>query len=154
MRAVAELKRLLRQRCGDEKIVDRVITRLKDQKYLNDASFAASYSSFRRDNERFGRRRVITDLKVKGVHGDVIEKAIEETFAEVNEQEQARAFLKRKRLRKPASDREAARIFRTLVRAGFSAGVSVRILRNWNVDDEVLSAFQEEPEETDSPASD
>ena len=24
--------------------------------------------AFRRDNEKFGRRRVITDLKVKGVH--------------------------------------------------------------------------------------
>ena len=123
MRSVAELKRLLRGRVPkDERgeiLVEMVVLRLKDQKYLNDSSYAASYSAFRRDNEKFGRRRVITDLKVKGVHQDVIEKAIAETYSGVDETAQARAFLKRKRLNKPTKNRETARIFRALVRAGF-----------------------------------
>lgn len=144
MRTVAELKRLLRQRCDDAEIIERVVSRLKEQKYLNDSSYAAAYSSLRRDNEKFGARRVITDLKVKGVHRDLIEKAVADAFAGVNEEGLARAFLKRKRLRKPASNKEAARIFRALVRAGFSAAVSIRILKNWDVEDEVLTALQEE----------
>ena len=79
MRTVAELKRLLRNKVeADTEIgktlVELVTVRLKDQGYLNDAKYAAAYSSFRRDNEKFGRQRVITDLKIKGVHGDVIEK--------------------------------------------------------------------------------
>ncbi|HET6934792.1 MAG TPA: RecX family transcriptional regulator [Candidatus Angelobacter sp.] len=152
MRTVAELKRLMRPRVPDgelgELLVEIVIRRLKDQKYLNDASYAAAYSSFRRDNEKFGRRRIITDLKVKGVHSDVIDKAMEETFSGINEEEQARAFLKRKRIQKPADNKQAARIFRTLIRAGFGAGVSVRILKNWDVDDEVLTALQEESSTT------
>ncbi|MGH9569157.1 MAG: regulatory protein RecX, partial [Candidatus Angelobacter sp.] len=102
------------------------------------------YSSFRRDNEKFGRRRVITDLKVKGVHSDVIEKAIEDAYSSVNEEELARAYLKRKRLKKPATNKDAARMFRAMMRAGFSAGVSIRILKNWEIDDEVLTALQEE----------
>lgn len=144
MRSVAELKRLLRQRSSDAGMIQRVITRLKDQKYLNDSSYAAAYSSFRRDNEKFGRRRVITDLKIKGVHGDVIEKAIDDAYSGVNEEELARAFLKRKRLNKPANNKEAARIFRALLRAGFGAGVSIKILKNWDVEDEVLTTLQEE----------
>ncbi len=148
MRSVAELKRLMRPRVpkGElgELLVEVVIRRLKDQNYLNDSSYATSYSSFRRDNEKFGRRRVITELKVKGVHGDVIEKAVDDTYAGVNEEEQARAFLRRKRMKKPANNKEAARIFRALVRAGFGAGVSIRILKNWDVEDEVLTALQEE----------
>jgi regulatory protein len=150
MRSVAELKRLLRNRCAEPEIVEQVVARLKDQKYLNDSSYAAAYSAFRRDNEKFGRRRVITDLKARGVHGDVIEKAIEETYSGVKEEDLARAFLKRKRLNKPANNRDAARIFRALVRAGFGAGVSVRILKNWDVDDEVLTALQEEVADTGS----
>ena len=68
---MAELKRLLRQRVDGESelgrtLVELVVRRLKDQGYLNDAKYAAAYSAFRRDNEKFGRRRVITDLKVKG----------------------------------------------------------------------------------------
>jgi regulatory protein len=151
MRTVAELKRLMRPRVPEgelgELLVEVVVRRLKDQNYLNDSSYAATYSSFRRDNEKFGRRRVITDLKVKGVYGDVIEKAVGDAYAEVNEEELARAYLKRKRLKKPGNNKEAARIFRALARAGFGAGVSMRILKNWNVEDEILTALQEEREE-------
>jgi regulatory protein len=151
MRTVAELKRLMRQRVPkDERghlLVEMVILRLKDQKYLNDTNYAAAYSSFRRDNEKFGKRRVITDLKVKGVHQDVIEKVVDETYAAVNEEELARAYLKRKRLKKPANDKETARIFRGLMRAGFGVAVAIKVLKNWQVDDELLTALQEETEE-------
>jgi regulatory protein len=150
MRTVAELKRLMRQRVpkGEigELLINMVILRLKDQKYLNDASYAAAYSSFRRDNEKYGKRRVITDLKVKGVHQDVIEKIVDEAYATVNEEDLARAYLKRKRLKKPASDKDAARIFRGLIRAGFGVGVAIKVLKNWDVDDELLTALQEEEE--------
>ena len=152
MRTVAELKRLMRLRVPkDERghlLVEMVVLRLKDQKYLNDTNYAAAYSSFRRDNEKFGRRRVITDLKVKGVHQAVIEKVVDEAYAAVNEEDLARAYLKRKRLKKPANEKDAARIFRGLMRAGFGVGVAVKVLKNWHVDDELLTALQEEAEET------
>src|SRR5216117_4004248 len=81
MRSIAELKRLLRRRVeADTEIgktlVELVIRRLKDQGYLNDTKYAAAYSTFRRDNEKFGRRRVATELKAKGVHGELIEQAV------------------------------------------------------------------------------
>src|SRR6202030_2394556 len=116
MRSVAELKRLLRPRVESDTeygrtLVELVIRRLKDQGYLNDAKYAAAYSSFRRDNEKFGRRRVVTDLKVKGVHGEVIEKAVASVYDEVTEEKQARDYLRRKRLEKPQDQKQAARIY-------------------------------------------
>jgi regulatory protein len=151
MRTVAELKRLMRPRVPEgeigELLVNMVILRLKDQKYLNDSNYAAAYSAFRRDNEKFGRRRVITDLKVKGVHADVIEKAVTDAYAAVDEQALARDFLRRKRIKKPGNNKDAARIFRALLRAGFGAGVAITVLKKWEVDDEVLTALQEETEE-------
>jgi regulatory protein len=144
MRTVAELKRLLRRRCQEEAVVSSVIIRLKDHKYLSDSAYAAAYAALRRDNQKFGSRRVTTDLKVKGVHAEVIEKAIEDAYAGVNEPAQARAFLKRKRIEKPATNQDAARVFRALMRAGFGVSTSIRILKNWDVEDEVLTALQEE----------
>lgn len=144
MRTVAEMKRLLRRRCPEEAVISSVIIRLKDHKYLNDSSYAAAYSALRRDNQKFGSRRVVTDLKIKGVHAEVIEKAVEEAYGGVDELTLARAFLRRKRLKKPATNQEAARVFRALMRAGFGASVSVRLLKHWDVDDEVLTALQEE----------
>jgi regulatory protein len=152
MRTVAELKRLLRQKVEAETefgqtLVELIIRRLKDQGYLNDAKYAAAYSSFRRDNEKFGRMRVITDLKAKGVHGEIIHKAVSGAFDEVNEEKQARAYLQRKRLTKPANQKQAARIFRQLLRAGFRSKSIFAILKKWDVDEETLTALETETTE-------
>ena len=148
MRSVAELKRLLRQRVtgqeNGEALIEAVVERLKDQKYLSDARFAEAYSSYRKENEKFGKRRVITDLKGKGVHGDVIEKAVKTAYAGVNEERLAREHLRRKRMAKPRTQKDAARIFRALARAGFASGVIFKILKKWDVDEEVLSALESE----------
>jgi len=149
MRTVAELKRLLRARVDADSeygktLIELVVRRLKDNGYLNDAKYAAAYSAFRRDNEKYGRRRVITDLKVKGVVREVLEKAVNDSFAEVDEEKQARDYLHRKRLKKPQDQKESARIFRQLMRAGFGSKTIFKILRNWDVDEETLSSFEEE----------
>ena len=149
MRSIAELKRLLRQRVDAESeigktLIELVIRRLKDQGYLNDAKYAAAYSSLRRDNQKFGRRRVITELKSKGVHGELIDKAVDAAFADTSEEKQARDYLRRKRLEKPANQKQVARIFRQLIRAGFSSKTVFAILRRWNVDDEVLTDLENE----------
>jgi regulatory protein len=146
MRTVAELKRLIRARVEADELgqtlVELIIRRLKDHGYLNDSRYAATFSTLRRDNEKLGRLRVITDLKAKGVHGEVIEKAVTETYSEVNEEKLARQFLKRKRLEKPTNQKHAARIFRQLTRAGFSAKIIFNILKQWDVDDEFLSVLE------------
>jgi regulatory protein len=150
MRTVAELKRLMRARVEDpeseyaETLVELVIRRLKDQGYLNDSKYAAYYTSMRRDNQKFGSRRVVTELKTRGVHGDVIEKAIDSAYGEVSEEKQARAYLKKKRMSKPSDQKETARIFRQLVRAGFGTRTIFSILKKWDVDDETLTALEGE----------
>jgi regulatory protein len=150
MRTVAELKRLMRARVEEpeseyaETLVELVIRRLKDQGYLNDSQYAASYSSLRRDNQKLGRLRVITELKARGVHGAVIEKAVEAAYEGVSEEKQAREYLRRKRLEKPKDQKQAARIFRQLARAGFGTKTILTILKRWDVDDETLSALESE----------
>ncbi len=150
MRTVAELKRLMRARVEEpeseygETLIELVIRRLKDQGYLNDSRYAAYYSSMRRDNQKFGRLRVVTELKTRGVHGALIEKAIETAYDGVNEEKQAREYLRKKRLAKPKDQKETARIFRQLARAGFGAKTIFTILKKWDVDDETLTLLEGE----------
>jgi len=150
MRTVAELKRLMRARVEEaeseygQTLIELVIRRLKDQGYLNDSQYAASYSSMRRDNQKFGRRRVITELKTRGVHGDLIAKAVDSTFEGVSDEKQARQYLRKKRMQKPKDQKQTARIFRQLVRAGFTTKTIIAILRKWEVDDETLAALESE----------
>ena len=153
MRTVAELKRLMRARIEEpeseygETLVELVIRRLKDQGYLNDSQYAAYYCSMRRDNQKVGRRRVITELKTRGVHASVIEHAVDTAYEGVSEEKQARDYLRKKRLQKPKDRKQTARIFRQLMRAGFAGKTIFSILKKWDVDDETLTALEEETEQ-------
>jgi regulatory protein len=150
MRTVAELKRLLRMRVEDadseygKTLVELIIRRLKDRGYLNDSQYAAYFSSLRRDNQKFGRMRIVTDLKIKGMHSDVIEKAVDAAFEGLSEEKQAREYLRKKRLVKPKDQKQAARIFRQLARGGFGPKTIFAILKKWDVDEETLTALDGE----------
>src|ERR1700758_588763 len=155
MRTVAELKRLMRNRVesgerGEAKI-ERVIARLKEQRYLNDTGYANGYARMRQENQSFGRRRVRQDLVQKGVHAEVIAKTLDAAYEDVNEEALARRHLERKRVKKPTNEKEAARVMRMLVRAGFSMGVIFRILKKWDVNEDALAALESMEGESRDP---
>lgn len=147
MRTVAELSRLMRDRVepgesGKAKI-GAVLARLKEYGYLNDADFAANYARLRQENASFGKRRVRQDLAVKGVHPEVIAATLETAYEDVNEEELARRHLERKGVKKPSNEKEAARVMRMLVRAGFASGVIYAILKKWDVPEEELAGLEQ-----------
>jgi regulatory protein len=151
MRSEAELRRLMTGRVEPEESgaakVESVVLRLKEYGYLNDASFAETYARLRQENEKFGERRVRQDLQQKGIHADLIAATLESRYEQTDEETLARQHLERKRLRKPENEKEAARIMRRLVAAGFSTGVIYKILRQWDVPDEALAALENLDEE-------
>jgi SOS response regulatory protein OraA/RecX len=67
-------------------------------------------------------------------------------YDEVSDEKQAREYLRRKRLQKPKDQKQAARIFRQLVRAGFGSKAIFSILKKWEVDEQVLIALDGEME--------
>lgn len=150
MRTIAELKRLMHNKVEDSEhgrlLIEVVIAKLKEQKYLNDGQYAAMYSNLRKENNRFGKRRVISELKQRGVHEEVIERAVTTTYEGTDEEQLARDFLRRKRLKKPSNEKETARIFRAMVRAGFASKTIFAVLKKWDVDDETLTALDGEVE--------
>jgi regulatory protein len=151
MRTEAELRRLMRQRVepgeAGQPIIDAVVARLKEYGYLDDKSFAETYTRLRQENEKLGQRSVRQKLTQKGVPAPIVNETIEARYAETNEEALARQHIERKRLRKPENEKETARVMRRLVAAGFSTGVIYKILRQWNIPDEALSALDnlEEP---------
>jgi SOS response regulatory protein OraA/RecX len=76
----------------------------------------------------------------------VIEKAVGAAFDGISEEKQAREYLRKKRMTKPAKgDQKAtARIFRQLARAGFGSKAIFTVLKKWDVDEETLSALEDE----------
>lgn len=156
MRTVRDLRRLMRTRAEEgeagERAMDAVVTRLKELKYLSDTRFAADYTRMRKENEKFGKRRVQQDLMQKGVHKDLIASTLAVAYEDVDEVALARQYVARKRMKQPSGEnvqKETARMMNRLLRAGFSPGAIYKVLREWNVEvDEV--EVEEGAEEAES----
>ena len=152
MRTEAELRRLMRMRVEHDDhgnaIIDATIARLKENGYLDDAAYAEIYARLRQQNEKLGQRRVSQNLTQKGVSRQIVTDAVEARYADTDEEVLARQHLERKRIRKPANEKETARVMRRLVAAGFSTTVIYKILRQWNVPEESLSALENLEEES------
>jgi len=146
MRTVTELKRLMQTRvepgeAGEAK-VSAVVLRLKEQRYLDDTAYAATYSRLRQENQKFGQRRVRQELGRKGVAAELIAKTLDTSYENVSEEDLAQQHLARKRVSPPKNEKESARVVGQLVRAGFSTSVIFKILKDWQVSDETLSALE------------
>lgn len=154
MRTEVELRRLLVARAEPgtrgEADVRAVVARLKEQRYLDDQSYAETYARLRQENEKFGSRRVRQGLRQKGLRSDLVEKTLAASYAQTNEEALARRHLERKRIKKPENEKETARVMRRLVAAGFSTGTIYKILRRWEVPEELLAALDDLGEETRS----
>lgn len=151
MRTEAELRRLMQARVepgehGDAAIA-AVVARLKGNGYLNDAAYAETFARLRQQNEKLGARTVRQKLAQKGVARAVVDETVTARYAGTNEEALARQHLERKSIRKPENEKETARVMRRLVAAGFSTGVIYKILRQWDVPDEALTALDSLDEE-------
>jgi regulatory protein len=145
MRTEAELRRMLEQRAGPGErgasLVATVLGRLKEKRYLDDQSYAETYTCLRKENESFGPRRVLQSLRRKGISSALADKTVDASYAQTSEEALARQYLARKRLGRPTDQKETARVVRRLVAAGFSTAIIYKILRQWEVPDDSLAAL-------------
>ena len=145
MRTEVELRRLMTARAepGDsgEQAVRAATARLKVHGYLDDRAFAETYARLRQENEKLGARRVQQDLQRKGIRTELIKETVDARYGETDEEKLAREHLERKRIRKPANEKEIARVMRRLVAAGFTTGTIYKVLRKWDVPEEELAAL-------------
>jgi len=147
MKSERDLRRLMSQRAvaGEDgaKAMGDVIAKLKELGYLSDERFAADFTRLRRDNEKFGQRRVQQGLMQKGIAAPLVKEALGTAYEDVDEVALAREYVARKRMKKPEGDREkkqkeTAKAMRRLVAAGFSTKTVWKVLREWGVEvDEV-----------------
>jgi regulatory protein len=145
MRTVRDLRRLMRTRAEEgepgERAMDAVCTRLKEMGYLSDTRFAADYTRLRKENEKFGRRRVQQDLMQKGVEKELISTTLATAYDEVDEVALARQYVARKRMKKPSganAQKETNRVMGRLLRAGFSSNSIYKVLREWDLPKEAM----------------
>jgi regulatory protein len=143
MKSVRDLRRKLADR-GEPETVEKVLVRLKDLGYLSDERFAADYTRLRKENDKFGRRRVQQQLFQKGIAQDLSNKTLTDAYAEVDEFALAKQYVERKRMKAPANEKETARAMRRLISAGFTTKTVWKVLRNWGAEVEEVDVVEDD----------
>jgi regulatory protein len=129
--SVFEMRQALERRTDDTSLARRVLSRLKNEKLLDDARYAKQFVRYRIESRRQGKFRIARDLRVRGVPDRHIEAAIAEVFQEADEPALVRKRIERKLklYRGEIDERKLASIYSSLLRAGFSSDVIRRELR-------------------------
>ncbi len=146
--SVTELKTRLRRRAENPDDIDEVIAHMKEYGYLSDQRFANAYTEWRRDNQGFGKARVLRDLMARKVAPDLAKEAVEEAFEKVDETKMVEAFLARKYRGKDLGtllkeEKYLASAYRRLRTSGFSSGTSIRVLKRYASQAEQLEGMEE-----------
>lgn len=123
--SIHEMREFLGRRAQESALVSRVIARLRERKYLDDAKYALDYARQHASSRRQGRFRIARELRGRGVPDQHIDAALETVFAETDEGALVRARIKRhlSHMRGSLGERKIASIYRSLLRAGFSADI-------------------------------
>lgn len=73
---VYEMKAKLRKRFVEEEVISTIISRLKDNNFLNDSLYAKERAAFLANHKKASRRAIKNDLIKKGIHPFLIEEVL------------------------------------------------------------------------------
>jgi regulatory protein len=148
--SAGELRQKLERRAERAGDVADVLARLKDCGYLDDKRYAEAVASWRLDRQGLGKARALSDLRKRRVAPSVAEKAVAKVYSEADEVTLVEAFLRRK-FRGVALDaflaepKNLASAYRRLRTAGFSSANSLRVLKRFAREPELLDGLEDEP---------
>ncbi len=147
--SLAELREKLARRAAGAGDVPGVLARLKECGYVEDQQLARSYAAARLENQGLGKTRVVRDLRARRVARAVAEKAAAEVYAGADELALIDAYLRRKYRGTAletflAEPKNLASAYRRLRSAGFSSANSIRVLKRFAREAEILDSIEEQ----------
>ncbi len=132
-RSREELRLKLKERGFEEPVVAKVLSRLSEQRYLDDEVFARDWARRLAVNRHYGNRRIEASLREKGISAGIIREALAEVRRELPEREALRALLEKKlkgKKRRSLDGKEKRRLAQSLMSKGFPAGLILEALEN------------------------
>ncbi len=131
-----ELRTYLERRAEESEAVRRVLSRLKQEKLLDDSRYALDFARTRATSRRQGAHRIVQELRKRGVPDRSIDDAIAQVFADIDEAAIVRKVIERRtrsargRLgASPLDAKKTASLYRALYGALLRAGFDGSIIR-------------------------
>jgi regulatory protein len=127
-RSVGELReRLLEKSWTNNEVVDGVVEKLEEYKYLNDEQFARDLAVSKLRQQPQGKRRLKHSLSQKKLAAETVDQAIADAFKKLPESELIDlAIEKRIKLKgRPTNRDDMKKFYDYLLRRGFSYGLII-----------------------------
>lgn len=124
MRSEQEVKNHLKQKEVDETVIQEVIHRLYNLKYLNDEEFAYAYIRTQINTTDKGPTVIKQELREKGIVGDLLEKVMQEFSHEMQYSKVQQLLMKaQKKQRNDSQYLFEQKLKQSLTRKGYSFSV-------------------------------
>jgi len=114
-RSMREVEIRMRRKGCNEKLIKEILENLKFCDLINDKRFAREWTQSR-IKRGYGKRKIVFELREKGVEEEIIKKIMKEVYAKVDEKQIAIEAIKRKKI----SLEEKTKVYRFLVGRGFA----------------------------------
>lgn len=125
-RTEAQLRRKLAEMHYPDEIVQNAIDYVKGYRYIDDLRYALSYMEYRKDSKSV--RQMEQELYQKGVSKEIVEEAVQQIELP-DEEVQIRSWLLKKHYDpKQAQQKETERMYRFLMRKGYSMSSIRRVV--------------------------
>ena len=127
-RTEKEIVDSLRKNAYPEATIAKVMARLQEAGYINDADFAAQWTASRA-SKGLGTRRIRTELRMKGVNQQEIDQALSEVDDDELLQGAYKAAQKFARGKDLSSPGDRQKILAALARRGFDFSLAKQVLQ-------------------------
>ncbi len=129
-RSTAELREKLEIKGFSYEDIEAVLQDLLASGSLDDRAFTKSWVNYRLARP-FGFKRIIQELKAKGIDRDIIDQAMADVHEDYNPENVALDVAQRRWQRLPAIDfeKKKKRVLDFLLRRGFEADVVMKVLK-------------------------
>ena len=129
-RSIAELREKLVDKNFSSTEIETTLHDLTVSGLLNDRAFTKSWINYRLARP-FGFRRIIQELKAKGIDPEIIEQAVGEVKESYAPEDVAMDLAQRRYQRLPNIDpvKKKKRVLDFLLRRGFETSIAMKVLR-------------------------
>lgn len=98
-RSEQEIRNKLKEKRVEQEIIDKVVQKLKDKKFINDEEFAKAWIESRLRFKPRSLRLIKLELKRKGIDPETINEMMNDKGLTINDLEQAKKLVEKKMAR-------------------------------------------------------
>ena len=132
-RTEAQLRRKLKEKGYEEKVINQTLEYVKSFGYINDLSYAERYILGKQESK--SRKEIYAGLCQKGISREIIQQAMEQSYDAESEEEAILRICEKKHFSPETStEAEKKKIFDYLLRKGFRVEEVRQVIQvsSWN----------------------